>query len=711
MNARAQCDERHCHGLGLLLAIVSALVISLASVPSAWADSAFAGGTGTADDPYLIQTVDQLQAFRDAVNKGNAYEGDVIRLDADLDISPDEWVPIGKALRNGSGIVGTSTPFKGAFDGAGHTIAGLTITKTSNAKNALGLFGALDGATVRDLKLTDVRIDVANSDGAGALAGLAIDDATIEGIQVSGSVRGDAGIGGVIGRMTLAGTISGCSNRASVSATGTGNAGGIVGAAYYTDTTGQMVITGCTNAGAISGTQAIGGIAGLNSAFVSDCSNTGAVTGSDYSVGGIVGEQKNYGAVSRCSNGAAIESASPSGYGTGGIVGWVRYDGAASAYQASAPIAIVDNTNTGAVKGGNDAGGIVGTLYDAGVVTGNESTAPSLEATMFAGGIVGNLQASGSAALPSTLVKGARVENNVSTTSLADISAANKDAFAYDNDPSLFAVTDNGTAWVAEANGVRFATVARAVEMAGNGGTATLIADVADAGTITEASDGTTMLDLDGHTLVFAESPAIRLSSGTLRLVGAGNVITAGKKLADLVVDEPASGASTALALAGGTYVQDVEAYVADGYAELVHHDAVDGARYQVLPADEAKADATAAVTTDGRTEYFENADDAKLAALLQPGSTLTLFDQTSDTPGTVPPTQQPTNPIQAANPKTPTPIPVSATGGDLARTGDEAWPLVLFDLAAILLASMVMGFALRRVRGQAAAARRGEKG
>lgn len=77
-----------------------------------------------------------------------------------------------------------------------------------------------------------------------------------------------------------------------------GNAGGIVGAAYYTTPSGRMSITGCRNSGSISGTDCIGGIAGLSATFVSNCENSGAIAGTSYSVGGIVGEQKNYGAVS-----------------------------------------------------------------------------------------------------------------------------------------------------------------------------------------------------------------------------------------------------------------------------------------------------------------------------------------------------------------------------------------------------------------------------
>ena len=153
-----------------------------------------------------------------------------------------------------------------------------------------------------------------------------------------------------------------------------------------------MSITGCHNSGSISGTDCIGGIAGLSAAFVLNCENSGAIAGTSYSVGGIVGEQKNYGAVSGCINSGAVSTSNASAYGIGGIVGWARYDGAAPAYATSAPITVTGCANSASVQGGSCAGGIVGTFYNAGTVSGNANTAASITSSSFAGGIVGNLQ-------------------------------------------------------------------------------------------------------------------------------------------------------------------------------------------------------------------------------------------------------------------------------------------------------------------------------
>lgn len=596
------------------------------------AQSIFAGGSGTAADPYTIATVDQLEAFRDSVNAGTNYQGKVIELTADVTLPSDSWTPIGVATRKSSGLATGSTPFAGTFNGNGHTISGLTISSTSGSDYAIGLFGALDGATVENLTLADVAIDVPTSELAGAAAGLMVDDATVSNVQVSGKVSGLAGIGGVVGRMTLTGTIENCTNNADVSALGgVGNVGGIVGAAYYTTPDGTMTISSCSNTGAITGTEAVGGIAGLNSSFVDNCTNSGAITGSNYSVGGIVGEQKNYGGISQCTNTGAIENQSEKGYGTGGIVGWVRYDGATSAYAASSAVSVTNNTNSGTVHGGNDAGGIVGTFYNGGTVTGNTNEAPSLSATTFGGGIVGNLQNAATGTVPSTVKEGITVENNVSTTPVSAISSSLKDAYAYNNDPTDFTVANNGTAWVASTNHTAFASLQNALDQAADGGTVTLTVDSTDQAPVTLSSDKAVTLDLAGHTLMFAQAPGITADAGTLTITGTGNVGTAdASATTDLFKDAKDGTSQGTIKLQGGTYDTNVEPYVDSGYAELVLHDATDGMRYTVLPADQAKDKAKAAVTYQGQTEYFENADDAAAVAADEPGSTLTSLDSSS---------------------------------------------------------------------------------
>ncbi len=542
----------------------------------------FAGGSGTAADPYLIENSDQMQAFRDSVNAGNAYDGVTIALSSDVDITGIQWTPIGASTRSGAGVTSASTPFKGTFDGRAHTITGLTITpqagSATQADYALGLFGAVLGGTVENLVLEDVSIDAPDSELAGGAVGLLSDGGTVSGIRTSGSVKAKCGTGGIVGRMTASGSIKDCTNSASVQVTGgSGNCGGIVGAAYYTPIGSRMAITGCTNKGAVTGVNDTGGIAGLCCAFVSSCKNEGKITGSGFSVGGIAGEMKNYGGVSNCNNIADVSNVSDaSPYGTGGIVGWLRYDGAPPAYALSAPISVTGNMNSGSVGAntGTGAGGIVGILYSAGTVTGNENSAPSINGSNFVAGIVGGLQRQDTG-FPDSMTVGASVINNVSSTPATDIHGSFTNLYAYNNDASIFTVKDNSPHWEARdasTGSLRYATLEQAVSHAANGDTVTLLSDVNDAGMLEPQSGRDVTLDLAGHDIAFSPDGGITAKGEDFTVVGKGDVyaldpngtIASSPKLFTEATGD--DGIVGKIILKGGTYPEDVSEYVASGY-------------------------------------------------------------------------------------------------------------------------------------------------
>lgn len=386
-----------------------------------------------------------------------------IVLEANIDLSGISWTPIGQGMRSGSGLAEGGKSFSGTFDGNGKTVSNLTFSGAYGDDNAFGLIGVLNGGVVKDLTLANVSVNVTDGECVGAVAGLMINGATVSGVTVeSGSVTAVRGNGGIVGRMTVSGTIENCNNHASITATSvtSGNVGGIVGAAYYTgiyaDESQAMHITDCTNTGTVTAAcMGAGGIVGLSSAYVSDCTNSGAVAGNGASIGGIVGEQQNYGAVTDCVNTANIVNTNTAAYGTGGIVGWIRYSGAVADYQTKAPIQVIGCSNSGTIDGGNDGGGIVGTLYDAGLVQNCLNEAERIQGETFAAGIVGNLQVWMSndkpAEIPvpegSSLERGALIVYNISTTTedRITVNGACKDLFAYNNNTQVFFVGVNYT--------------------------------------------------------------------------------------------------------------------------------------------------------------------------------------------------------------------------------------------------------------------------
>ena len=82
----------------LLTALLAVAILALLPA-TALADDIFADGNGTENDPYIIETVEQLEAFRDSVNDGNTYAGEYIELVAgetyDLSMLDEDWTPIG----------------------------------------------------------------------------------------------------------------------------------------------------------------------------------------------------------------------------------------------------------------------------------------------------------------------------------------------------------------------------------------------------------------------------------------------------------------------------------------------------------------------------------------------------------------------------------------------------------------------------------------
>ena len=274
------------------------------------------------------------------------------------------------------------------------------------------------------------------------------------------------------------------------------------------------------------------------------------------------------------------------------------------------------------MQGGSCAGGIVGTFYNAGTVSGNANTAASIASSNFAGGIVGNLQNADISSLPSTVPEGILVENNVSTTPLNAITAPLKGPYAYNNTPSDFTVRDNGSAWVAQAGATRYATLEGAFETAPDHSTIKLVSSVSDQPTLSVSDGRELTLDLTSFNLFFATDGGLSLQDGALTVTGQGDVATA--EGADGKPEPLATVSGTgSLALKGGSYNQDVAPYVADSYAEFVPADTRTTTPFSVVPASTAKHDARAAVHDGAKTVYYGDADAARAAAMAAPGATV----------------------------------------------------------------------------------------
>ncbi len=148
----------------ILLSTMTMAAIAMSSF-TAHAVSVWTGGVDTewaTDDAgnYLIYTADELAGLAQQVNAGNSYSGATFLLMDDIDLNNyQDWTPIGRIAGIGAG--GTLTGggdwyFSGTFDGQYHTISQYYVHCTESLETTVvGLFGAIDGATIKNLHITD----------------------------------------------------------------------------------------------------------------------------------------------------------------------------------------------------------------------------------------------------------------------------------------------------------------------------------------------------------------------------------------------------------------------------------------------------------------------------------------------------------------------------------------------------------------------------
>jgi len=281
----------------------------------------FAGGNGTAGDPYQLADWYNLDNVRN-------YLSSYFILTNDLDFSSIGYTELASATANGGKgwePIGTVTyPFAGSFDGQGYEISNLFIDRPD--ENQVGLFGVLDVVGVIE-NVGVVNGNVTGKDDVGGLVGK--NEGTASNSYSTGSVIGNNRVGGLVGRNE--GTVSDSYSTGSV--TGHDDVGGLVGK-------NEGTASDAYSTGSVTGNNHVGGLVGKNSDAVSNSYATGSVIGHDY-VGGLVG--KNEGPASN-----SYSTGNVTGYDyVGGLVG-KNLDTVSNSY------------STGNVTGNGDVGGLVG---------------------------------------------------------------------------------------------------------------------------------------------------------------------------------------------------------------------------------------------------------------------------------------------------------------------------------------------------------------
>ena len=348
-----------------IVSAVMALILCLTLLPtaalaadSAWDGSiaaAFAGGSGTENDPYQIDDGAQLAYLASEVNKGQTYENSYFVLTADIDLANHDWTLIGNSFSDALFGRTDYRLFAGNLDGKGHTVSNISIGTESTPleSDVFGLFGAT-GGKISNLNLDGITIygTAKNVSGriiglAGALAGSAsgpIENCHVTKLNLTMNTP-DSGtaaaywIGGLVGALDGSQHIEECSAAGTIKElSGKGSIGGLIGelgrAAKITyshadaaldvkpnydggarvggligkgngENDPETVISNCYAMGSVTGGAYSGGFAGsLYGLNIKNCYATGDVTGATGSMGTFAGTDgsniKEYGSVTNC---------------------------------------------------------------------------------------------------------------------------------------------------------------------------------------------------------------------------------------------------------------------------------------------------------------------------------------------------------------------------------------------------------------------------
>ncbi len=279
----------------------------------------FAGGSGDADDPYLIATEEQLNNIGHNARLMDKH----FELVDDLEFNGLKYFMIAER----------PYIFTGTFDGAGLTIRNILIEPVFNLSSA-GLIGTLKGqaASIRGLTLIDPNVVADLGWAVGSLIGKNDGGSVVDCHAVGVHVLGLASVGGLVGSNYSHASISDCSSTGRVSETTFvpvlfSAVGGLAGEnSFYSEI--KNSYAKCD----VSGEDCVGGLAGSNLIYglLENCYAQGSITGTSDYIGGLVG--RNYGGqINYCYSNVPVTG--PSGTdGVGAFIG--KQSASGSSYTA-----------------------------------------------------------------------------------------------------------------------------------------------------------------------------------------------------------------------------------------------------------------------------------------------------------------------------------------------------------------------------------------
>lgn len=271
----------------------------------------FAGGDGSAADPYRIATLGDLRQVKFNLSANYVLVDDIDARGVDMEH-----------------VTGN---FSGTFDGGGHSIIGPAFDGQGLFESVEGGEDNTSGGVVKDLRIIEPTVTVADYGQTGIIAddvrGAKISDVFIYDAVVEGETpEVDAIFGGIVGSAALYSEISGSAViGADINLPGS-SVGGIAGK-ISTSTT----VKACSFKGNITGGTSVGGIVGESNAAgdcIEDC-HVDAVIEARNTIGGVAGTSSR-GTLRHCHVQGSIEATEAPVWGggpsTGGLIGQLATD-------------------------------------------------------------------------------------------------------------------------------------------------------------------------------------------------------------------------------------------------------------------------------------------------------------------------------------------------------------------------------------------------
>ncbi|MGE0076223.1 MAG: Ig-like domain-containing protein [Bacteroidales bacterium] len=263
-------------------------------------------GDGTSANPYQISTLDNLYWL----SQNSSYWGSYFVQTADIEASGTSVWDSGSGF---TPIGNSTTNFTGNYNGKGHAISNLYISRSST--DYVGFFGYISSAGIVD-SLSVSNSSVTGGNYVGALAGKnsgtirfsSAPEGSITGVQLvgglvgwnepgtvtlcysSGTVTGTSSnicFGGLLG-WSYGGPITNCYSLSSVTATSGSRVGGLVGFLL------GGAVTKCYATGSVKGNSDFGGLVGMSSGTATNCfyNNEVFTESTDYGTGKTTAEMK-----------------------------------------------------------------------------------------------------------------------------------------------------------------------------------------------------------------------------------------------------------------------------------------------------------------------------------------------------------------------------------------------------------------------------------